>query len=73
MTPGLFTARGRSTKANPNRWICTVRQGVKFHDGTDFKADAVIWNLRRIYDDKSPQYDAPAAPIVARTSSMVDR
>ncbi len=32
----------------------------------------MIWNLRRIYDDKSPQYDAPAAPIVRATVSMVD-
>ena len=41
-----------------------MRQGVKFHDGSAFNADAVIWNLRPLYDDKSPQYDAPAAPIV---------
>jgi hypothetical protein len=32
----------------------------------------VIWNLRHIYDYKSPQYDAPAAPIVRATVSMVD-
>ena len=28
-------------------WTCTLRQGVKFHDGTDFNADAVIWNFER--------------------------
>ena len=61
--PGLFAA-WHADETNPLRWIFTVRQGVKFHDGTDFNADAVIWNLRRVYDDKSPQYDAPAAPIV---------
>ena len=32
----------------------------------------MIWNLRHIYDYKSPQYDAPAAPIVRATVSMVD-
>ena len=32
-------------ETNPLRWIFTVRQGVTFHDGTDFNADAVIWNL----------------------------
>jgi ABC-type transport system substrate-binding protein len=46
---------------------------VKFHDGSEFNADAVIWNLRRIYDDGSPQYDPPAAPIVKATVSMVDK
>jgi peptide/nickel transport system substrate-binding protein len=50
-----------------------VRQGVKFHDGSDFNADAVIWNMQRIYDDKSPQYDAPAAPIVRATVSMITK
>ena len=71
ITPGLFTA-WHADETNPLRWICDVRQGVKFHDGSEFNADAVIWNLRRIYDDKSPQYDAPAAPIVRATVSMVD-
>ena len=71
ITPGLFTA-WKIDPANPLRWLFTVRQGVKFHDGSDFNADAVIWNLQRIYDDKSPHYDAPAAPIVKAAVSMVD-
>ncbi|MDR3529683.1 MAG: ABC transporter substrate-binding protein [Rhodopila sp.] len=71
ITPGLFTA-WKIDEANPLRWVFTVRQGVKFHDGSDFTAEAVIWNLRRIYDDKAPHYDAPAAPIVKAAVSMVD-
>ena len=70
ITPGLFTA-WKTDEANPLRWLFTVRQGVKFHDGSDFNADAVIWNLQRIYDEKSPHYDAPAAPIVKAAVSMV--
>jgi peptide/nickel transport system substrate-binding protein len=71
ITPGLFSA-WEPDKSNPLRWVFTVRQGVKFHDGSDFNADAVIWNLRRIFDEKSPQYDAPAAPIVRASVSMVN-
>ncbi len=70
ITPGLFTA-WRIDEANKLRWICDVRQGVKFHDGTDFNADAVIFNFGRIFDEKSLQYDAPAAPIVRATVSMI--
>jgi len=28
-------------------WVCVLRQGVKFHDGTDFNADAVVFNYER--------------------------
>jgi peptide/nickel transport system substrate-binding protein len=69
--PGLFT-EWRPDETNALRWSFTVRKGVKFHDGTEFTADAVIWNLRRVYDEKSPQYDATAAPIVKAAVSMID-
>ena len=59
--------------SNPLRWVCSVRQGVTFHDGSAFDSDAVIWNFGRVYDDKSPQYDTPAAPIVRATLSMIDK
>ena len=32
-----------------------------------------MFNFGRIFDDKSPQYDAPAAPIVRATVSMIDK
>ena len=34
---------------------------MKFHDGTDFDADVVIWNLEKILNDKSPQFDPKQA------------
>ncbi len=70
ITGGIFTD-WKGDEGNPLRWIFSVRQGVKFHDGTPLTADAVLWNLRRIYDDKSPQYDATASPIVRATVSMI--
>lgn len=48
-----FTVDPTDTKV----WIIELRQGVKFHDGSDFDADAFIWNLQKRYDDSSPQFD----------------
>lgn len=36
----------------------TLREGVKFIDGSDFDADAVVTSYRRLYDDTFEFYDA---------------
>ncbi|HEX6288451.1 MAG TPA: ABC transporter substrate-binding protein [Herpetosiphonaceae bacterium] len=40
-----WTANEDSTE-----WTFKLRQGVKFHDGTDFNADAVVFNFQRMAD-----------------------
>jgi peptide/nickel transport system substrate-binding protein len=40
------------TSPDGMEWTVTLRQGVKFHDGTDFNADAVKFNYDRILNDK---------------------
>jgi ABC-type transport system substrate-binding protein len=42
-------ATGYEWNDNATELICTLRQGVKFHDGTIFNALAVKWNFDRIY------------------------
>jgi peptide/nickel transport system substrate-binding protein len=56
LIPGLATA-WRVDPSDPRKWTFTLRHGVKFHAGSDFDADAVIFNLDKVLDDKSPQFD----------------
>lgn len=56
LVPGL-ASEWKVDPADPKKWLFTLRKGVKFHDGSDFTADAVIWNLDKVLDDKSPQFD----------------
>jgi peptide/nickel transport system substrate-binding protein len=45
-------------------YVFHLRQGVKFHDGTDFDAEAVQWNYRRIVDPEEKTLDAPYYNII---------
>jgi peptide/nickel transport system substrate-binding protein len=54
--PGLAT-EWQVDEANPKRWIFKLREGVKWHDGCDFKADDVVWNLNHSTNDKAPEFD----------------
>src|SRR5919199_3870734 len=55
LVPGLAES-WEVNQADPTKWIFHLRQGVKFHDGTDFNADAVLWNMDRIRNENAPQF-----------------
>ncbi len=78
LIPGLAT-KWEVDPADQKKWRFTLRQGVKFHDGSAFNADAVIWNLDKVMNDKAPQYDKrqsaqvkPRLPSVASYSKIDD-
>lgn len=48
-------------------WTLTLREGVKFHDGSDFDAADVVYSLNRVLD---PDGDSPARSAVKMITSV---
>ncbi|HQS46230.1 MAG: ABC transporter substrate-binding protein [Rhizobiales bacterium 24-66-13] len=70
MIPGLATS-WEADPADRKNWIFKLREGVKFHDGSPFNADAVIWNLEKVMNTQAPQFDArQAAQVKPRLPSL---
>src|SRR6187397_2601079 len=55
-TTEVVPALATSWKADPagTAWTFNLRENVKFHDGTDFNAEAVCFNFDRWYNFKGP-------------------
>ena len=54
--PGLAT-EWHVDKADHTKWSFKLRPGVKFHDGSPFNADAVVWNVDKVLKKDAPQFD----------------
>jgi ABC-type transport system substrate-binding protein len=55
---------------NSKVYVFHLRKGVKFHDGTDFDAEVVRWNYRRITDPEEKALDAPFYSIVEAVEAI---
>ena len=45
--PGLAT-EWRVGDTDKTKWTFRLRKGVKFHDGSDLTADAIVWNVEKV-------------------------
>ena len=62
---GLVPWLAQDVRVSPDgkSWTLKLRQGVVFHDGTPFNAEAVKFNLERIRDGKGFTYAGLLAPL----------
>ena len=55
--PGL--AEGWTVSSDGLAWTFRLRPDIKFHDGTDLDAAAVVYNFQRWWDPAHPFHDGP--------------
>ena len=63
--PSLATEWSANDTAT--EWIFKLREGVKFHDGSDFDAADVVYTLEHVRD---PELDSPAAAVIAMVDTI---
>ncbi|WP_227870943.1 ABC transporter substrate-binding protein [Orrella marina] len=64
LIPGLATS-WQVDPQDQTKWIFKLRDGIKFHDGSPFNADAVVWNVQKVLDQNAPHFDASQVGVTA--------
>jgi peptide/nickel transport system substrate-binding protein len=62
--PGLATNWAVNAD-DATKWTFTLREGVTFHDGSPFNAEAVVWNVQKVLDEAAPHFDASQVGVTA--------
>ncbi len=70
LIPGLATS-WESDPADRRVWTFQLRDGVTFHDGSAFDADAVVWNFEKVLNPQAAHFDnRQAAQVKPRLPSV---
>ncbi|GAB2729078.1 MULTISPECIES: ABC transporter substrate-binding protein [Comamonas] len=64
LVPGLALSWEVDAK-DKTKWLFKLRPGVKFHDGSAFNADAVVWNVNKVLDKEAEQFDPAQVGVTA--------
>ena len=77
LIPALATSWAVDAQ-DKTRWVFKLRPGIKFHDGSAFNADAVVWNVQKVLDKDALHFDPSQVGVTAsrmptlRTARKVD-
>ncbi|MGL5734186.1 MAG: ABC transporter substrate-binding protein [Beijerinckiaceae bacterium] len=64
LIPGLAT-EWKVDDTDKTKWTFKLRPGIKFHDGSAFNADAVVWNVQKVLDKAAPHFAADQVGVTA--------
>jgi ABC-type transport system substrate-binding protein len=62
--PGLAT-EWNVDPSDKTKWVFKLRSGVKFHDGSDLDADAVVWNVEKVLKQDAQHFDPSQVGVTA--------
>ena len=62
--PGLAT-EWNVAPDDKTKWIFKLRPGVKFHDGSDFNPDVVVWNVEKVLKQDALHFDPSQVGVTA--------
>lgn len=68
IVPGL----AESWEVDGTTWTFHLREGVTFHDGTEWNADAAIFNFDRMLDEDFEHYSPEMSSLNARRTRSID-
>jgi peptide/nickel transport system substrate-binding protein len=63
LTPGPALAESWDIAPDGRAYTFHLREGVQFHDGTPFDAEAVVFNFERMLDESHPQHGTGPFPL----------
>ena len=64
LIPGLALSWSVNAQ-DKTKWTFKLRPGVKFHDGSPFTADAVVWNVEKVLDKDALHFDPSQVGVTA--------
>src|SRR5215204_4995555 len=62
--PGLATEWNVDAR-DKTKWVFKLRPGVKFHDGSELDADAVVWNVEKVLRQEAGHFDPSQVGVTA--------